>query len=111
MRGRPCSLAVHQTGPFRPRARERYGKTNAPLAGRLESLYTRKLIDFSFACESEAEIKVASLIELRVASFRSFKGENRDSVLASTGNYPESSKVVALKNTSVPRVLRGLKMV
>ncbi len=47
------------------------------------------------------------LIEFRVTNFRSFKGENRLSLLASSDKDLESTNVVATKNTSVPRVLRA----
>lgn len=47
------------------------------------------------------------LIEFRVSNFRSFKGENRLSLLASSDNDLESTNVVATKNASVPRVLRA----
>ncbi len=47
------------------------------------------------------------LIEFRVTNFRSFRGENRLSLLASSDKDLEGSNVVATKNTSVPRVLRA----
>ncbi|MFP9139270.1 AAA family ATPase [Devosia sp. XGJD_8] len=47
------------------------------------------------------------LIEFRVTNFRSFRGENRLSLLASADKDLESSNVVTTKNTSVPRVLRA----
>jgi AAA15 family ATPase/GTPase len=48
------------------------------------------------------------LIEFRVTNFRSFKGENRLSLLASSDKDLEGSNVAATRNTSVPRVLRAV---
>lgn len=48
------------------------------------------------------------LIEFRVTNFRSFKGENRLSLLASSDKDLESTNVVSTKNGSVPRVLRAV---
>lgn len=47
------------------------------------------------------------LIEFRVTNFRSFKGENRLTLLASSDKDLESSNIVSTDNASVPRVLRS----
>ena len=47
------------------------------------------------------------LIEFRVANFRSFKGENRLSLVASSDKDLEATNVASTGNSSVPRILRA----
>lgn len=47
------------------------------------------------------------LIEFRVTNYRSFKGENTLSLVASSDKDLEASNVIATGNPSVPRVLKG----
>ncbi len=47
------------------------------------------------------------LIEFRVTNFRSFKGENRLSLVASSDKDLEATNVISTGNSSVPRVVRA----